>query len=237
MPLSIGAAVKTALQHDGKPLAIVLAGHNGSGKPTLWYKHLADSLQIPLINADRMMLSILPDVGPDKQLVAWAQDLRDTNTAWMYVAQQGVKAFMAAAMGGKVPFALETVFSYWQRNADGSVSSKIDDIRDLQEAGYFVVLMFVGLANSTLSIGRVDTRKSLGGHAVPLNKLRERFPRTQQAVREAVLFDNSRSENLAFTPVYIRTKERVIFDIRETWRRRVAAISTWLDIVAPRTAD
>lgn len=44
-----------------QPLAIVLAGHNGSGKSTMWYDHLADRLKVPLINADRMMLSILTD--------------------------------------------------------------------------------------------------------------------------------------------------------------------------------
>lgn len=44
-----------------KPVAFVLAGHNGSGKSTLWRERLSDALRIPLINADRMMLSILPE--------------------------------------------------------------------------------------------------------------------------------------------------------------------------------
>lgn len=44
-----------------KPLAIVLAGHNGSGKSTLWYAKFADALQIPLVNADRLTLSMLPE--------------------------------------------------------------------------------------------------------------------------------------------------------------------------------
>ena len=39
----------------------VLFGHNGSGKSTMWYEHIVDNIQIPLINADRMMLSILPE--------------------------------------------------------------------------------------------------------------------------------------------------------------------------------
>lgn len=50
---------------SGKPLAIILAGHNGSGKSTMWKKHLSDRLQIPLINADRMMVSILPEANRD----------------------------------------------------------------------------------------------------------------------------------------------------------------------------
>ncbi len=61
-----------------KPLAIVLAGHNGSGKSTLWYDKLADILRIPLINADRLTLSILPaPSGEPPVLRPWAVDLRD----------------------------------------------------------------------------------------------------------------------------------------------------------------
>lgn len=127
---------------SGKPLAIVLAGHNGSGTSTLWYDHLADKLQVPLINADRMMLSILPETRP---LPAWATHLRDDDEDWMGVAQKGVQSFVAQAMVQQVPFATETVFSYWQQREDGTFASKIDTIRELQQAGYFVLLIFVGL--------------------------------------------------------------------------------------------
>ena len=40
---------------------IALLGTNGSGKSTMWKLYLSDKLQIPLINADRMMLSMLPE--------------------------------------------------------------------------------------------------------------------------------------------------------------------------------
>lgn len=61
-----------------KPLAIVLAGHNGSGKSTFWYSKLADNLRIPLVNADRLTLSILPPPLDDgRTLRPWAAALRD----------------------------------------------------------------------------------------------------------------------------------------------------------------
>lgn len=237
---SIEAAVKTALQKQDKPLAIVLAGHNGSGKSTLWYEHIADQLRIPLINADRMMLSVLPEADNERRLRPWAQELRDKNTLWMKVAQNGVSAFVAQATGMKVPFAYETVFSHWEEKPDGTVESKIDVIQRLQADGYFVLLMFVGLANVSLSIGRVQTRKAEGGHDVNIKNLIDRFPRTQKAVRAAldvadaaILFDNSRSQALAFTPVQIRNKDKIIFDIRTIMKRKPVAITTWLDVVAP----
>ena len=108
MPLQDGVQ-KIIERHkkSNKPLAIILAGHNGSGKSTLWYRHLVDMFQIPLVNADRMMLSILPEVTDPKGLPSWAISVRDKNTEWMQVAQKGVESFVAQAVGRKVPFAQE----------------------------------------------------------------------------------------------------------------------------------
>lgn len=33
-------------RNSGKPLAIILAGHNGSGKSTMWYDHIVDNIKI-----------------------------------------------------------------------------------------------------------------------------------------------------------------------------------------------
>lgn len=41
-------------------------------------------------------------------------------------------------MAKKMPFAFETVFSFWRRRADGSHDSKADIISQLQRSGYFV---------------------------------------------------------------------------------------------------
>src|SRR5690242_16578283 len=119
--------VQTSQQQANKPLAVVLAGHNGSGKSTMWYRRLAGTFQIPLINADRMMLSILPE-EKKAPLPQWARHLRDNDASWMQVAQKGVEGFVALAMAQKAPFAMETVFSHWRKRSDGSFESKIDRI-------------------------------------------------------------------------------------------------------------
>lgn len=85
-------AILADQKSSGKPLAIIVAGHNGSGKSTMWYQHLSAKFQIPLINADRMMMSILPEVAAGERLPGWASELRDQNTNWMRVAQKGVEA-------------------------------------------------------------------------------------------------------------------------------------------------
>lgn len=70
------AAVLKAREDSNRPLAVLLTGHNGSGKSTLWYEKLAPVLEMPLINADRMMMSILPP-GDPRTWQPWARTLRD----------------------------------------------------------------------------------------------------------------------------------------------------------------
>ena len=233
--------VRATQERRQQPLAIIVAGHNGSGKSTFWRRNLADELQMPLVNADRLMLSILPEPTGDGALPAWAATLRDADESWMKVSQQGVQAFVGHAMNANVPFAMETVFSHWQPRADGTFESKIDQIRQMQEAGYFVLLIFVGLASVDLSILRVETRVRENGHAVPEQKLRERFPRTQLAISEAIkvadaslLADNSRLPAQAFTVCRVQIEDREVFDLRNGPRSAPSVILRWLDKVSPR---
>ena len=124
--MTVAAGVDRTLQAQiasGKPLGVILAGHNGSGKSTMWRAHLSPKLQIPLVNADRMMLAILPEPDEVGFLPPWAATLRDSNEGWMRVAQQGVEAFVVQAIVNNVPFAMETVFSQWIVRPDGSISS------------------------------------------------------------------------------------------------------------------
>jgi predicted ABC-type ATPase len=243
--IALSAAVDlilTAQRETEKPLAIILAGHNGSGKSTMWRKVLADRLQLPLINADRMMLSILPEANSDGAIPDWAKALRDTHQGWMTVGQQGVLAFICYAMAQKVPFAMETVFSDWRVDDDGTVHSKIELIRDMQAAGYFVLLLFVGLANADLSILRVQTRVAEHGHDVELDKLVRRFPRTQRAIREAIavadaaiLTDNSRTPREAFTVSRVQIGADAAYDLRDE-HAAPAMIVEWLNIISPPAA-
>lgn len=239
---TLGDAVARVLNvqtQSAKPLGIVVAGHNGSGKSTMWRKHLSSKLRIPLVNADRMMLAVLPEPDNKGRLVGWAAELRDTDQSWMRVAQKGVEAFVAQAMANKVPFAMETVFSHWREMPDGVVESKIQLIEQMQREGYFVLLCFVGLTNASLSVARVQTRVASGGHDVPLQKLLDRFPRTQLAIRAAafvadatILLDNSLDQRSAFSVCRIQLGEEELFDLRRN-DSPPPAILEWLNAVCP----
>lgn len=215
--------LKQVLDGETRPPAFVLAGHNGSGKSTLWYERLAEKLQLPLINADRLTTSILPPFDKKTgQLPTWAQRLRDDDVRWQTLSQKGVRAFKSLVMTERMPFAFETVFSHWKALPGGGYESKADDIKEMQHAGYFVVLLFVGLTSPGISVLRVQTRKQQGGHSVPLDKLIERFPRTQAAVGHAAsladmtfMFDNSRTPDKAFALVRAQQRNIVMFDARD----------------------
>ncbi len=131
----------------------------------------------------------------------------------------------------------------WKKLPDGRYESKADIITTLQAAGYFVVLLFVGLSSAQLSVLRVETRKEQGGHGVPLNKLIARFPRTQRAIGLAapmadmtLMFDNSRTADKAFALVRVQKAKRVLFDCRDPQyildRSLRAAARPWLEKVA-----
>jgi len=241
-PPPLAALLKRAEADAGSlPLAFVVAGHNGSGKSTLWYERLAPVLQRPLINADRLIMSILP--APENgHLVPWAARMRDEDERWQTLAQAGVAAFTRLVTEQKMSFAFETVFSYWQPQPDGTVKSKIDLIESLRKSGYFVVLLFVGLANVEISIARVRQRKERGGHDVDKTKLRHRFPRTQKAIGQAarvadmaIMFDNSLSADKAFQVTRVQSRRAVLFDCRDAAydvpRDLRVAATPWLDRV------
>lgn len=124
---------------ESKPVAFIVAGHNGSGKSTLWYQRLANHVQIPLVNADRLTLSILPPTSSGR-LSGWAQRLRDHDVRWQWLAQQGVQLFTGLIMAQKMPFAFETVFSFLRRRPNGSYESKADIILELQRPSVSCVL-------------------------------------------------------------------------------------------------
>lgn len=234
-------AVQQAQKASRKPLAVIMAGHNGSGKSTMWSSHISPKFQIPLVNADRMMLSILPEQGEDGALPKWASRLRDSDDDWMKVAQKGVEAFVAQAMNRQVPFAMETVFSHWKDLGGGKFESKIDLIEQMQNAGYFVLLIFVGLSNAQLSMARVATRAAQGGHTVDPAKLAARFPKTQKAIKLAasvanatIMVDNSREATKAFTVCRVQIGDGAVYDRRNARMPVPAPILEWMSLVSPR---
>ena len=67
-----------------------------------------------------------------------------------------------------------------------------------KEAGYWVELYFMCLQDAEINVSRVQKRHSTGGHDVPEDRIRSRYVRSMQLLRqsfyladEAMIFNNS----------------------------------------------
>jgi predicted ABC-type ATPase len=169
-------SLRTALA--SQPVLLFLAGPNGSGKTTFFETYL-EPLGLPYVNADRIARLLR------------AADAGETPDAVDRRAFDEAERLRGAFVEARLSFCTETVFS-------DSVRAKLGFLADAQKRGFATFLVFVGLESVALSIARVQQRVHRGGHDVPDDRLRARFPRTLANLREAVtlvdeawLIDNS----------------------------------------------
>lgn len=153
------------------PQLWIVAGPNGAGKTTLALARLAE--RITVVNPD-VIANSLPRVGGrlDERLA-------------------GTKAieWRNRLLAERADFAIETTLA-------GNTPIKL--MRDAKAADYRITLVYVGLASATLSASRVIARFLRGGHPVPVEHIRRRYPDTMAKLRIAVeiadrayVFDNS----------------------------------------------
>jgi predicted ABC-type ATPase len=167
------------------PLLHVLAGPNGSGKSAFVHAVLGPATGLPFINADEIAAA------------RWPGD----EAAHAYDASRAAAAARAQAIAERRSFITETVFSH---------PSKVSLVEQAVRAGYRVEL-HVMLIPEDVTVARVAYRVSAGGHAVPHDKIRERYQRlwglvarARPIVHRATFYDNSRSEPFRLVAVYER---------------------------------
>jgi len=153
---------------DRRPIIVAVAGPNGAGKSTFYELHLA-SAGMTFVNAD------------------------------VIAREMGIEAYAAAGMAASLrddlvarreSFVFETVFS-------DPAGDKLAFLQKAASAGYTVVLCFIGISSAEISDDRVSLRVSQGGHDVPADKVRARFPRVLANLKRALaslphvwVFDN-----------------------------------------------
>lgn len=154
---------------DERPIVVAIAGPNGAGKSTFYEAHLRAS-GLRFVNADVLAKELGLEAYPAAQLAA---------------------VLRRELISRKESFVFETVLS-------DPAGEKVAFLKETANAGYRVVLCFIGIPNAGVSEQRVAMRVSQGGHDVPTEKLIARFPRTlrnlQRAVRElpcVLVFDNA----------------------------------------------
>ena len=143
---------------DARPILVAVVGPDGAGKTAFHHAHL-EPAGLRFVNADVLAreLGLSPYDGARVAAVLRRELVRQRES-----------------------FVFETVFS-------DPVGEKIAFLREALESGYTVVLCFVGIADARVSETRVAMRVTQGGHDVPREKLRSRFPRTIANLGSATL--------------------------------------------------
>ena len=153
---------------DERPVVVAVAGPNGAGKTTFYHAHLQPAA-LRFIDADVLAHGL----GLDP-----------------YAAARLADALRGEFLKRRESFVFETVFS-------DPVGDKLAFLKEAALSGYTAVLCYIGIAGPEVSEQRVAMRVSQGGHDVPTEKLRSRYPRTianlKAAIRElphVLVFDN-----------------------------------------------
>jgi predicted ABC-type ATPase len=144
----------------------LVVGPNGAGKSTFV----------------RLTLSpVLPRTGfVNADLIAeqrWPHD----PAVHSYEAARIAAATREALIARREPFMAETVFSH---------PSKLDLLRQAAEAGYYMAV-HVMLVPEALAVARVSARVVAGGHAVPEEKIRQRYHRLWPLVADAIVLSDT----------------------------------------------
>ena len=139
-----------------RPVLIVIAGPNGSGKTTitskiLRHEWLEDALYI---NPDQVAQDRFGDWNSPQAVLQAAQYCEEQREACLKNGQSLI---------------FETVLS-----SDG----KVDFIRRAHEAGYFIRIFFVSTSHPSINSSRIARRVMKGGHDVPIPKIISRYQKS-----------------------------------------------------------
>jgi predicted ABC-type ATPase len=159
-----------------KPLLIVIAGPNGSGKTSITHKILQHEWieDCVYINPDDIAKNTFGD---------W-----NSSEAVMKAAILSTQMREECIEQGK-SLIFETVFS---------AVEKIDFVKRAKDKGYFVRLFFVGTESPTINASRIARRVMQGGHDVPITKIISRYSKSifncciaSKIIDRAYIYDNS----------------------------------------------
>ena len=141
---------------EHRPLLIIIAGPNGSGKTTITSRILKHEWleDCEYINPDDIAQNTFGDWNSDiavKQAAQYASELRE-----QYLKERKSLIF-------------ETVFSS---------DDKVNYVKHAIEAGYFIRIFFVATESPIINAARVANRVLNGGHDVPISKIISRYSKS-----------------------------------------------------------
>ena len=161
---------------ERKPVLIVIAGPNGSGKTTITRKILHHEWM-----EDSVYIN--PDIVAQERFGDW-----NSKEAVMQAVKY-CEDWRGQCLKEKQSLIFETVLS---------ATDKVDYILRAKEAGFFVRLFFVCTNSPIINASRIAKRVMEGGHDVPITKIISRYQKSisnckylARKVDRSYLYDNS----------------------------------------------
>lgn len=196
---------------EHRPVLIVIAGPNGSGKTSvtskiLHHEWLEDS---EYINPDNVARDIFGDWNNQNAVLKAANYCNDWRERCLTERKSHI---------------FETVMS---------ASDKVDYILRAKEAGFFIRLFFVSTESPTINAKRVANRVLNGGHDVPIPKIISRYDKSianckilSTIVDRLYVYDNSIED----------AEARLLFRLSdgELVKRYVDDLPAWASPILPK---
>jgi predicted ABC-type ATPase len=163
---------------EHKPVIIVVAGPNGSGKTSL-----TQDLRLHQWVAGEGCVYVNPDDIAQEKFGDWNSPESTLNAA------READRIREECLAKGLSLVFETVMS---------APNKIDFLRRAKETGYFIRLFFVSTNSPTINAARVAQRVTEGGHTVPIEKIISRYTKSivncavvSRFVNRTYVYDNS----------------------------------------------